>query len=159
MTVRQFCTFHLAGRLFGIDVRRVQEVLTEQAITPVPLASDVVRGLINLRGQIVTAIDLGRRLQLNSTADAAPRMNVVVRVDDGAVSLLVEAMGDVVEVDDEQLEAPPDTLDAGGLVSAVRQLPTELLLLLDVDRVVDFDARLARETDDQAGARVRTSIG
>ena len=82
----QYCTFFVAGHYFGLDVLKVQEVIRYQAMTRVPLAPPVVRGLINLRGQIVTAIDLRRRLELDERpADQLP-VNVVVQTDDGAVS-------------------------------------------------------------------------
>ena len=90
---------------------QVQEVIRYQAMTRVPLAPTVVSGLINLRGQIVTAIDLRRRLGLAGPADEGLHpMNVVVRTDDGAVSLLVDEIGDVVEVTDDAFEPPPETL-------------------------------------------------
>src|SRR5713101_5028768 len=106
----QYCTFYLDGHYFGLDVLKVQEIIRYQAMTRVPLASPVVRGLINLRGQIVTAIDLRRRLRLQDLpADRLP-MNVVVRRDDGPVSLLVDEIGDVLEVSEEVFESPPETL-------------------------------------------------
>ena len=93
---KQFSTFLVNGLFFGVDVRHVQEVIRYQEMTRVPLAPAMVQGLINLRGQIVTAIDLRRRLELAPRpADQLP-MNVVVRTDDGAVSLLVDEIGDVV---------------------------------------------------------------
>ena len=95
---QQLCTFYLDGLFFGVEVQKVQEVIRYQEMTHIPLASRVVQGLINLRGQIVTAIDLRRRLELNERpADKLP-MNVVIRTDDGPVSLLVDEIGDVVEV-------------------------------------------------------------
>lgn len=115
VALRQFCTFYVDGLCFGIGVREVQEVIRYQEMTRVPLAAPVVRGLINLRGQIVTAIDLRRRLGLadrflgdtpNSGGEALP-MNLVVRTDDGVVSLLVDEIGEVVEVDEDSFERPP----------------------------------------------------
>src|SRR5271166_5071324 len=106
----QYCTFYLAGHYFGVDVLKVQEIIRYQEMTRVPLAPPVVRGLINLRGQIVTAIDLRRRLRLRERpADQQP-LNVVVRSDDGAVSLLVDEIGDVLEVSQDAFERPPETL-------------------------------------------------
>ncbi len=96
METQQFCTFKLDELVFGVDVRLVQEVIKYQAMTEVPLASKVVRGLINLRGQIVTAIDLRRRLELKDSPSDRPPMNVVIRTDDEAVSLLVDEIGDVI---------------------------------------------------------------
>src|SRR5579863_8804310 len=87
-TSGQFATFFVADLFFGVDVLRVQEVLRFQQMTPVPLAPDVIEGLINLRGQIVTAIDMRRRLRLPPRAGEKTPMNMVVRSEDGAVSLL-----------------------------------------------------------------------
>jgi purine-binding chemotaxis protein CheW len=136
---QQFCTFFLAGHLFGTPVARVQEVIQHQQMTEVPLAPEVVRGLINLRGQIVAAIDLRRRLELpDRPADQAP-MNVVVQTGDGPVSLLVDEIGDVIEVDEEMLETPPETLRGltREVVEGIYKLPRHLLLALNVDRVVE----------------------
>ena len=132
---KQVCTFILDGHLFGVDVTCVQEVIRYQEMTPVPLAPAVVGGLINLRGQIVTALDMRTRLQLPPRpADQLP-MNVVVRHDEGVVSLLVDEIGDVVDVDDASLESPPETLslNAKALIRGVYKLELKLLLLLNTD--------------------------
>lgn len=135
---RQYCTFHLDGSLFGVEVGHVQEVLRDQEMTPVPLAPDVVRGLINLRGQIVTAIDLRRRLGRAPLADGARPMNVVVRSDEGAVSMLVDDIGDVLEVAGDVLERPPENISARSrdLLRGVIQRERDLLLVLDIDRTL-----------------------
>jgi len=135
---RQLCTFFLNERFFGIEVEKVQEVIRYQTITPVPLAPGVVRGLINLRGQIVTAIDMRPRLSLPDRAKDALPMNVVVRTTDGVVSLLVDEIDDVVEVHAGQFESPPDTIRRrlDTLVTGVYKLPRKLLLILDVERTV-----------------------
>ncbi len=136
----QFCTFMLGDLYLGVDVLQVQEVIRAQQMTRVPLAPPSVTGLINLRGQIVTAIDLRRRLGLpDRTGDSAP-INVVVRTDDGVVSLLVDEIGDVVEVFPDTFEPPPETLDAAsrGLVEGVHKLPGRLLLVLNIDRAVSL---------------------
>jgi len=141
----QFCTFYVDGLFFGVDVLRVQEVIRYQEMTRVPLASNVVSGLINLRGQIVTAIDLRRRLVLaERPADQLP-MNVVVRTDDGAVSLLVDEIGDVLEVEDSTYERPPETLTgvARQLVRGVYKLKDSLLLIIDTEQTVDLHAKAA----------------
>jgi purine-binding chemotaxis protein CheW len=140
-STRQFCTFLLGEFYMGIDVRKVQEVLRYQKMTRVPLAPGVVRGLINLRGQIVMAIDLRRRLQLpDRTDDRLPR-NVIVRTDEGAVSFLVDELSDVLEMDESTLEPPPDTLDglARDLIVGVHMLDDRMLLILDTDRLADLD--------------------
>ena len=107
-----------------------------------PLAPPVVRGLINLRGQIVTAIDLRRRLELHDRpADQLP-VNVVVHTDDGAVSLLVDEIGDVLEVPEKAFERPPETLQgtARELIRGAYKLEDRLLLILDTERTVNLAA-------------------
>lgn len=135
---QQFCTFFLDGLFFGVEVEKVQEVIRHQNTTAVPLAPDVIGGLINLRGQIVTAVDLRRRLELAARDARQHPMNVVLRTDDGAVSLLVDEIGDVVEVEQENFEHPPDTLRgvAKDLIRGAYKLKGKLLLLLDTDRAM-----------------------
>lgn len=135
---RQYCTFSLDGHHFGIDVLKVQEVIRYQEMTRVPLAHPVVRGLINLRGQIVTALDLRRRLDMPARPDGRLPVNVVVTTDDGAVSLLVDEIGDVLNVADGDFERVPETLTgaARDLIRGAYKLPARLLLILDVGRVV-----------------------
>jgi purine-binding chemotaxis protein CheW len=135
---RQFCTFSLGDLFFGIEVLKVQEVIRAQAMTRVPLAPRAIRGLINLRGQIVTAIDLRERLGLPALADGQDSMNVVVRTDEGAVSLLVDEIGDVLEADAAAYEDPPATLAAQSreLIRGVYKLPERLLLVLDTDKAL-----------------------
>ena len=136
----QLCTFYADGLYFGIDVREVQEVLQYQEMVRVPLAADVVQGLINLRGQIVTAVDLRRRLDLAERDLAVDPMNVVVRSDDGAVSLLVDEIGDVVEVEEAAFEPAPENLSgrARELIDGVFKLDGQLLLVLDAQRTIDL---------------------
>lgn len=138
----QFCTFYLNDLYFGVEVMNVQEVLRYQQMTPVPLAPPTVRGLINLRGQIVTALDLRRRLELPPRGTEELPMNVVVRSDDGAVSLLVDEIGDVIEVSEDIFESPPESLQgvARELVTGVYKLQEELLLVLDTQRTVTLPA-------------------
>jgi len=134
----QFCTFFLDGHFFGLDVLKVQEIIRYQEMTRVPLAPPVVRGLINLRGQIVTAIDLRRRLDLTDRPTDQLPLNVVVQTDDGAVSLMVDEIGDVLEVPDDLFERPPETLKgtARKLIRGAYKLPDRLLLILDTERTV-----------------------
>lgn len=135
---QQYCTFYLDGLFFGVEVRKVQEVIRYQEMTRVPLAPPVIKGLINLRGQIVTALDLRRRLELSPRPDGQLPMNVVVRTDEGAVSLLVDEIGDVLEVTDETFERPPETIDgvARELIRGVYKLRERLLLILDTEKAV-----------------------
>ncbi|HEY3973695.1 MAG TPA: chemotaxis protein CheW [Candidatus Sulfotelmatobacter sp.] len=132
----QFCTFLLNGYLFGVPVPEVQEVIRYQPITPVPLAPPAVVGMINLRGQIVLAIDLRHRLALEKRCEGELPMNVVVRTPDGAVSLLVDEIGDVIEVDHSTFEAPPETLRGAvrAMILGVHKLDHRLLHLLDTGK-------------------------
>lgn len=136
---QQFCTFFLEGLFFGIEVEKVQEVIRYQEMTRVPLAPSVVGGLINLRGQIVTAVDMRRRLGLSERPEDQLPMNVVVRTEDGAVSLLVDEIGDVLETEEESFERPPETLqgEARELIRGVYKLKGQLLLILDTDKALD----------------------
>ena len=138
---RQFATFYIGGLFFGIDVLRVQEILCPQRMTPVPLAEEIVEGLINLRGQIVSAIDMRRRLNMECRKPDGESMNIVIHTDEGAVSLLVDEIGDVVEVDETTFEAPPENLtsNAKKLVSGVYKMRERLLLVIDTDRTLDLD--------------------
>jgi purine-binding chemotaxis protein CheW len=144
-TSSQFSTFFVADLFFGVDVLKVQEVLRSQPMTPVPRAPGVIEGLINLRGQIVTAIDMRRRLLLPPHETGLPSMNIVVRSTDGAVSLLVDEIGDVVNMDASDYEQPPDNLApaAKELIRGVYKLKDRLLLILDEERAVDLAFRSA----------------
>ncbi len=136
----QFCTFTLGGQYLGLEVLKVQEIIRHQEMTRVPLAHPVVRGLINLRGQIVTAVDLRRRLDMPERPEGQLPVNVVVQTDDGAVSLLVDEIGDVVEVSERDFERPPETLRgaARDLIRGAYKLPGRLLLILDTARAVSL---------------------
>ena len=141
---RQVCTFFLDGLFFGVEVLQVQEVIRYQEMTEVPLAPSVISGLINLRGQIVTAIDLRKRLDLRERPDGELPMNVVVRTDDGAVSLLVDEIEDVREVSGEIFERPPETIKgvARDLIRGVYKLKNQLLLILDTDKTINVESNL-----------------
>jgi purine-binding chemotaxis protein CheW len=143
---KQFATFYLNGLFFGVEVLKVQEVIRYQEMTRVPLAPRMIEGLINLRGQIVTAIDLRRRLELPPRAEGLLPMNVVVRSEDGAVSLLVDEIGDVMEIPDDTYERPPETLNgvARELIQGVYKLKERLLLILDTEKAVSVPASAAR---------------
>jgi purine-binding chemotaxis protein CheW len=136
-TSGQFSTFTVANLFFGVDVLHVQEVLRFQPMTPVPQAPDVIEGLINLRGQIVTAIDMRRRLQMEKLAGDQSPMNIVVSTPDGAVSLL--------DMDAANYEKPPDNLDpaARELISGVYKMKDGLLLVLDTEKAVEVGGCLA----------------
>ena len=137
---KQFCTFYLGDLIFGIEVLEIQEVIRYQEMTAVPLAPKMVHGIINLRGQIVTAVDLRSRLEMPPLPEGQLPMNVVVRTEDGAVSLLVDEIGDVIEIDGDDFESPPETLHgvARDLVDGVYKLKERLLLLLNTPKTVNY---------------------
>ena len=143
---RQFCTFFLDGLRFGVDVQKVQEVVPFQEMTRVPLAPATVRGLLNLRGQIVTGIDLRRRLELAERPGGRLPMNVVLRGEDSPVSFLVDEIGEVIEVAADAWERPPETLRGRvrELIQGVYPLQEELLLVLDTAKTLDLNQDTSR---------------
>lgn len=141
MATQQLSTFVVHGHLFGVEVQTVQEVIRYQEMTRVPLSDPSVGGLINLRGQVVVAVDLRRRLGLPDRSDGE-LPNVVVRTPDGVVSLLVDSIGDVVDTTSDLFEPPPETLAGPGreLIRGAYKLENRLLLALDVHRAVEVAA-------------------
>lgn len=135
---QQLATFRLDGRLYGVDVARVQEALRLQTHTPVPLSAPAIAGLVNLRGQVVLLIDLRAQLGREPFAADAQPMMMVVHSEGEPVSLLVDQVGAVLEVDTDALGTPPPTLDAElrDFVTGVYTLEDDLLLHLDVARAV-----------------------
>lgn len=122
----------------------MQEVIRFQEMTRVPLSSPVVQGLINLRGQIVTAIDLRRRLDMKPRKEGELPLNVVIRTEDGPVSLLVDDIGDVLEVETDRFERSPETLRgvARELIRGAYKLQDRLLLTLDTERVIEMKVEM-----------------
>ena len=140
---QQFCTFYLENYYFGIDLSNVQEVLQQLELTEVPLAPYAVRGLMNLRGLIVIAVDLRRQLGLMERPQGKPAMNVIVCTGEDAVSLLVDEIGDVVEAGEDTFEPPPETL-RGKVRSAIRgvhKLEKHLMHVLDTERACMVEER------------------
>jgi purine-binding chemotaxis protein CheW len=138
--VTLLCTFFVDGLFFGIEVEKVQEIIRYQEMTRVPLAPSVVGGLMNLRGQIVTAIDLRRRLDLSERPAEMSPLNMIIKTGDETVSLLIDDIGDVLEVYRDDFETPPDTFTSKlrPLIRGAYKLQGQLLLFLDVDKVVNF---------------------
>lgn len=131
----QLCSFYVGEHLCGVPIEQVREVLRPQQMTRVPTSPRLVRGLLNLRGDIVVAVDLRERLRM----DPVPHpMHVVVMSDRGIASLLCDDVGDVRDVPDEVREVPPGTIRGPleELVSGVVKLPNELLLVIDVERAI-----------------------
>ena len=141
MAKQQFCTFYLADRLLGIEVLKIQEVMQHQQVTAVPLAPAVVCGLLNLRGSIVTTIDLRGRFGMQALDGGELPTNIVCQTEGGLVSLLVDRIGDVVEVENSDFEAPPETLrgTARELIEGVYMLPAGLMSVVNIERVVDLE--------------------
>lgn len=143
----QLSTFVVGKYLFGVDVSLVQEVVRLQSITPVPLASPAIAGLINLRGEVLTAIDLRVRMGMTRSTSERDPVNVVIRVDDEPVSLLVDEIGGVLEVSQVPFEQTPSTVDERirDMLLGAYTLPDRLLLALNAQRVLALveDARAA----------------
>jgi purine-binding chemotaxis protein CheW len=138
--VTQLSTFHVGKYLFGVDVSLVQEIVRLQTITPVPLSGGDIAGLINLRGEVLTAIDLRARLGLPPAVTDRDPINVVIRVDEEPVSLLVDEIGGVQETSQVPFEATPATVDAHvrHLLLGAYTLPDRLLLSLDARKVLSI---------------------
>ena len=135
------CTFCVDDLVCGFEVNCIQEVILAQRMTRVPVISPVVAGLINLRGQIVTAIDMRRRLGVAERGYSKFAMNLVVRTDNGLVSLIVDDVADILDLEPSRLEEPPSTLKGvlGELTRTVYKAPKGLVLVLDVERTVAFE--------------------
>lgn len=136
-TVAEYVTAVIGGQLFGLPISRVQDVFMPERLTRVPLSSSEIAGVLNLRGRIVTVIDLKRLLHGASAHEEA--MNMVVRFDNDEVSLLIDRIGDVMRVDEAAVEATPPTLQglARDFIRGVFPLQDGLLLLLDTQRMLD----------------------
>jgi len=141
--VVEYVTATVGGQLFGLPISRVQDVFAPERLTRVPLAPPEIAGLLNLRGRIVTAIDLRRRLGLGAPAGDAPRMAVGVEWKGESYGLLIDAIGEVLKLSMSGREDNPVNLDPGlARVSAgVYRLDGKLLVVLDVDRVLDIAPR------------------
>ncbi len=136
---RDFLTIIIAGQRFGIPILQVQDVLGEQTVTKVPLAPPEVAGSLNLRGRIVTAIDVRCRLGIEPQNDAdKSEMGVVVEHENELYSLIIDQVGDVLKLKDKNFESTPATLDPlwREISSGIYRLDEELLVILDVPKFV-----------------------
>ena len=140
---QEFVTMTIHGQLFGIPVLSVQDVLGPQKITRIPLASSEVAGALNLRGRIVTAIDVRRRLGLPPADDSAGSMSVVVDFRGELYSLIIDSVGEVLSLPTDSFERNPATLDAAWreVSLGVHRLEKQLLVILDVARLLSFGKR------------------
>jgi purine-binding chemotaxis protein CheW len=135
---RQFCSFIVNNLLLGADVRKVQEVVRGLEITSVPSAPWAVRGLINLRGQVIEAIDIRRSLGVADSTLAEAPFHLIFRTAEGPISFLVDEMGSVIEIGADSPSVAPETLKGRmrEIVSLVYRLSNRLLLVLDIDRLL-----------------------
>lgn len=133
-----YLTVSIAEQRFGIPVLQVQDVLREQKVTRIPLASPEVAGSLNLRGRIVTAIDVRRRLGLPDN-DNHTSMSVVVEQDEELYSLVIDEVGDVISLKNNQFEKNPGTLDPAwrDVSTGIYQLENELLVIMDVSKLLE----------------------
>lgn len=136
--VMQYSTFTIAGRIYGIDVKKVQEIVKQMPMTKVPLSPPFVVGLVNLRGQVATAIKLGTLFETESTMQDKS-MNVVCKYGDDLISFIVDDIGDVIEVSQKQFEPTPKTIAANirELMHGVYKTEHALLSIIDVDKVIN----------------------
>ena len=139
---REFLTFTVGTQIFGLPLAGVSDVLDARPLTPVPLAPPEVAGSLNLRGRIITAIDVRRRLGLPAMTPGAGHMSIVTESDGELFNLIVDAVGEVIAVSDDQYEDNPVTLDAAWrrLSAGIYRLDEGLMVVLNVEPLLDFFA-------------------
>jgi purine-binding chemotaxis protein CheW len=138
----QLCGFKVGSGFYAISVLEVQEVIKPQLVTKVPSSPIYIQGLINLRGQIVTAISLKSLFGLeNSNERSEDYMNIIVRAGESLYALVVDEILDVIDVDEKTFEPTPDTIDekVRVLISGVYKLDTNLLMLLDLEKTLNLE--------------------
>ena len=140
--VTEYVTVMLDGQLFGLPIARVQDVFMPDRLTRVPLAAPEIAGVLNLRGRIVTAVDLRLRLGMTRRSDGRPPMAVGIELKGESYGLLIDAVGEVMKLANGTREANPVNLDArlAGVSAGVHRLEGQLMVILDVDRVLDMTA-------------------
>jgi purine-binding chemotaxis protein CheW len=137
---RQFCSFYLDQLLFGIESQKIQEIVVYRELRPVPLAPPAVRGLMNLRGQVVVAFELRRQLEFPERPPNMTPVCLMVRADQGTVCLLADEVGNVLEVQEETFEPAPETLSPRlrTVILGVHKLEGQLMHVLDTDRACEI---------------------
>jgi purine-binding chemotaxis protein CheW len=137
---QEFVTVRLGQQLFGISVLAVQDVMRHQPIAPIPLAPEFIAGSLNVRGRIVTAFDMRRRLMLPPYPNLEKIMMVVVEVHHELFALMVDAVGDVLSLSMSNFEKVPSNMDGSwrSMAAGVFKLEKELLVILDVANVINF---------------------
>ncbi|MBI3699563.1 MAG: chemotaxis protein CheW [Afipia sp.] len=140
--VTEYVTAMIGGQLFGLPISRVQDVFMPERMTRVPLASDDVAGVLNLRGRIVTAIDMRARLGLAKNEDSAELMAIGVDLRGESYGLLIDNIGEVMKLRDDGCEVNPVNLDPrmAKVAGGVHRLEGQLMVVLDVDRVLEINS-------------------
>lgn len=139
-SLTEYVTAMIGGQLFGLPIVRVQDVFIPERLTRVPLAPPEIAGVLNLRGRIVTLIDLRRRFGLGQREDGAPVMAIGVESRAESYGLLIDSVGEVLKLDDAGRETNPINLDArlARVSAGIHRLDGQLLIVVDVDRVLDI---------------------
>ncbi|NQZ00332.1 MAG: chemotaxis protein CheW [Bdellovibrionales bacterium] len=146
--VHQFCGFMIDGDMYAVPVLEVQEVIRAHPATVVPLSDTCIRGLINLRGQIVTPVNLRKVFGLTDYSEDQDYMNVIIKNNDSLYSIMVDEICDVIDVEGSSFESTPDTIDTRlrMYVSGVHKLEDRLLIVLDLKKLLN-------SINNQEGAR------
>jgi purine-binding chemotaxis protein CheW len=139
-SITEFVTVTIGDHLFGLPIARVQDVFVPDRLTRVPLAPPEVAGILNLRGRVVTAIDMRSRLDLGAPAPSRPVMAIGIEFKGESYGLLVDAVGEVMALADSECQAKPANLDPrlARVAAGVYRLEGQLLVVLDVDCVLDI---------------------
>ena len=146
-----FTSCFVGDLCFGVAVAQIQEVTYGGALTRLPLASRLISGLLNLRGQIIAVTDLRRCLDLEERSERDVPVHLILQTDDGCISLLVDRVGDVINVDERDFELPPETMRgrARELIRGAYKLDGGLLLALNTTQILhDME-----QTPDSGGLR------
>ncbi len=137
--IKEYLTLMIADQIFGIPVLQVQDVMGEQRMTNVPLAPPEISGSLNLRGRIVTAINMRRRLGLEDLKKGSKHMNIVVEYGADLYSLIVDSVGEVIALSTDTFEGNPPTMDLGwqSVSQGIYRMDQRLLVILDVTKLLD----------------------
>jgi purine-binding chemotaxis protein CheW len=140
MSTNQFSTFLVDDRLYGVNIKMVQEITKSMNVTEVPLAPAYIKGLINLRGQIATAVGLRELFEIAQPQSENGKINVVCKSESYLMSLVVDEVGDVLELEDVLFELTPETVNpaVSKFMSGVYKLPNNLLSVIDIQKIIDF---------------------
>ncbi len=140
MNTNQFSTFWVDECLYGVNIKMVQEITKSMTVTEVPLAPDYIKGLINLRGQIATAVGLRELFKIPASEKENGKINVVCKSETYLLSLVVDEVGDVLELEDNLFELTPETVspEVSKFMTGVYKLPNNLLSVVDIQKIIDF---------------------